>query len=135
MLLLVGALCGCISGVRRGEQALGPEPRYLDKPLSEWIPLTRLVGGDVLRPLDDRAASALAELRIEPELAVPELIKCLGHSDEHVRLEAMDALGSYGAAAQAAVPALTRIAETDSRSLEGSYAGNALKKIVPGTRP
>jgi HEAT repeat protein len=81
------------------------------------------------------AASALEELRLDPDLAVPELIKCLGHSDERARLEAMDALGGYGTAAQAAVPALTRIAETDSRSLEGSYAGNALKKIVPGTRP
>ena len=81
------------------------------------------------------AAMALGEAAVEPEIVVPALLKSLDypHPDVrgYVRLEAIEALGNFGSAAQSAVPALTKLAQSDPRGyVGGTFAASALKKIV-----
>jgi hypothetical protein len=83
------------------------------------------------------AADAVGRLKFELDLVVPALVKCLDRTYRndpyhHVQESAVLALGSFGAAAQAAVPALTKLAQTDPLGYKGGgFAAVALKKIVP----
>ena len=63
-LVLGGVLSGCVSGVRPGDFANKAEPRYLDKSLSEWIPLAEYAGSeiDLFRRRDERAYPAVLEI-------------------------------------------------------------------------
>ncbi len=82
------------------------------------------------------AATALGEAAVEPDVVVPALLKSLDYPypDKYgyVRLAAIEALGNFGEAAQSAVPALTKLAQSDPRGyVGGTFAASALKKINP----
>ena len=58
---------------------------------------------------------ALGRIHVEPKLVVPVLIRCLGNNPVGVDNEAADALGIFGADAQAAIPVLIEsLASPDS---------------------
>jgi hypothetical protein len=85
------------------------------------------------------AATALGNAAVEPEVVVPALVKSLDypHPDRYgdVRREALNALGNFGEAAQSAVPALTKIAQSDPKGhAGGDFAASALKKITARQR-
>jgi hypothetical protein len=91
-----------------------------------------------LNDLDSRvarvAATALGEAAVEPDVAVPALLKSLDYPypdrNGYVRLAAIEALGNFGAAAQSAVPALTKLAQSDPGGYAGgTFAASALKKL------
>ncbi len=66
---------------------------------------------------------ALAKRRPRPELAVPAIEACLEHAEELVRQDAALALGTYGAAAESAVPALVKgYVEADEAHPRMAYA-------------
>jgi hypothetical protein len=100
-----------------------------------------------VKTLDDRdyrvasrAATALGQAAVQPDIVVPALVKSLNYPypDKYgdVRRAAIVALGNYGAAAQSAVPALAKLAHDDPRGyVGGGFAANALKKIIPATEP
>jgi HEAT repeat protein len=73
------------------------------------------------------AAAAVGELKAQPEMAVGPLIKLLDHKAYRVRAAAAITLGSFGPAAQEAVPRLEQLLETNTRN----EAQEALSKIVP----
>jgi hypothetical protein len=83
------------------------------------------------------AATSLGTMKLEPNLAVPALIKSLDDPPRRdVRQEVIDALGNFGTAAQSAEPALTKIAQADPDGyIGGGSVASALKKIVPQTKP
>lgn len=88
------------------------------------------------------AATALGHAALEPDVVVPALVKSLDYPQDHkrfnligVRNAAINALGDFGEAAQAAVPALAKIAQSDPDGyVGGSFAASALKKITPQKR-
>ena len=123
--------------------------RYKDSPLVQPSYLAQI--REAMRPvvpvlvkaLNDEdwhvamwAADALGDMALEPDLAVPALVKSLDHPQPYVKKAAIDALGNFGEAARSAVPALTRIALADPEGyVGGTFAADALKKIVPQTKP
>src|ERR1035441_4117051 len=72
-LLLSGGLIGGSNAARANEAVTNAEPRYLDKSLSEWIPLARLQG-ELLIPGDKRAVHAVRQIGIN---AIPWLLQWL----------------------------------------------------------
>jgi len=82
------------------------------------------------------AAIALGYAALEPDIAVPALVKSLdypqkGSNLNNVRHAAINALGDFGPAAQSAVPALTKIAQSDPGGyVGGPFAASALGKIT-----
>ena len=77
------------------------------------------------------AATALAEIHADPDLAIPALLSKITDSRGNGRPEVVDALGEYGTAAKAAVPKLIGMLQ-DWSSKEIRFAvPRALKKIDP----
>ena len=77
-----------------------------------------------------RAAGALGEAALEPDVAVPALVKSLGHPQPWVRTTAAESLGKFGATARQAVPALGK-AQHNPDGMAASAAANALREIAP----
>ena len=61
-------------------------------------------------------------------IAVPALMRMLGHKDEHYRTVAIEVLGRYGPAAQAAIPALQKLSKSADRGMR-DFANEALIAI------
>ena len=80
-----------------------------------------------------RAALACAEFGPDAKELVPVLITALDQKDEHVRAAVAQALGSIGASAQAAVPALTRVIAAKGNDEQAVWttvhAADAIRKI------
>ncbi len=87
-------------------------------------------------------ATALGYAAIEPDIVVPALVKSLDYSQDQkrfsltgVRCAAIEGLSNFGEAAQAAVPALTKLAQSDPDGyVGGSFAASALEKITSPKR-
>jgi HEAT repeat protein len=76
------------------------------------------------------AITALGRLRLEPELSVPALTRCLQDTNYAVRCNVAYALGEFETNASLAVPDLVK-ALTDSDWHVRQAATNALDKIAP----
>jgi HEAT repeat protein len=111
--------------------------------LSQILEAMRPVVPVLIKSLSDEdsrvarsAAYVLGEMTLEPDLVVPALLKSLDYPypDKYgyVRLAAIEALGNFGEAAQSAVPALTKLAQSDPLGyVGGTFAASALKEINP----
>jgi hypothetical protein len=76
------------------------------------------------------AIEALVNMRLEPELLMPILIKSLRDSNSGVRFFSVRALAAFGPEAEAAVPELIKFLQ-DSNPYVITNAGNTLKAIDP----
>ena len=77
-----------------------------------------------------RSCQALAEIKGEARSVVPGLIQALDDPDAWVRGNAAEALGTYGAAAKAALPRLTE-RQASATGVERYCLGKALGQIDP----
>jgi len=73
---------------------------------------------------------ALGQIHAQPEIVVPTLTKLLGNADPGVKGESARALGRFGAAASAAVPALLEYLNEKKPGQLNSFR-EALVKIDP----
>ena len=76
------------------------------------------------------AASALGQLRPEPDTVVPALMETAQHNDLYVRRAAIAALGPFGNAARPAVPVLVRRLR-DPDLFVREAATNVLRNLDP----
>jgi len=83
------------------------EPRTLDKSLSEWIPLARLQGGDVLVVVDERAAGAVREIGTN---GIPWLLGWLHSANPEVARLGIEGFQLLGHIADPALPELVKLA-------------------------
>ena len=74
------------------------------------------------------AARALGKLRIEPDLSIPALTRCLASDDPMTRSEAAFSLGRFGPLAKTAIPALLPLG-ADASPRVRLAATNALVSI------
>jgi HEAT repeat protein len=113
---------GCVA---HSLAAIGP-------PAGSAIPA--LIKGMTNSSLAVRALSinALSRIHADPEIVVPALIKCLSDIDNDAEVddEAAVALGSFGAAAKPAIPALIELLQHPGPDLH-YWAGIALSQIDP----
>jgi HEAT repeat protein len=77
------------------------------------------------------ALYALSELHPSQETVVPALTGCLAYPDAYCRAFSARTLGSYGASATSAVPALLRLLKDPDANVR-EEAEDALFRIAPG---
>jgi HEAT repeat protein len=123
-LVLSCGLCGCFSSVRAGESATNAEPRYLDKSLSEWIPLAKLEG-ELFIPRDKRAADAVCQIGTN---AIPWLLQSLRSDDPNTARLGIEGFYLLGPIAKPALPNLIRMAYDWETSTAWS---NAIPALAP----
>jgi len=105
-LVLSGVLFGCC-GVLADEHSSDTEPRYLEKSLSEWIPLAEWVGGDIPHARDERASTAVLDIGTN---ALPWLLQWIrSDKPETVRL-GVEGFALLGLVAKPAEPELLKMA-------------------------
>src|ERR1017187_5777743 len=124
-LVLSGVLVGFVSNVRADELATNAEPRYLDKSLSEWIPLARL-SGEVNIPLDARAFDALRDIGTN---ALPWLLRWIQSDKPETARLGLEGLGLLGPIAKPGIPELVRLVNDWPSSSAWSNAIPALAAI------
>src|ERR1017187_7739547 len=124
-LVLSGVLVGFVSNVRADELATNAEPRYLDKSLSEWIPLARL-SGEVNIPLDARAFDALRDIGTN---ALPWLLRWIQSDKPETARLGLEGLGLLGPIAKPGIPELVRLVNDWPSSSAWSNAIPALPAI------
>jgi HEAT repeat protein len=91
--------------------------------------VTPLVGCLPDSNVSPAVAATLGRLELQPEIAVPALVKCLRAQDLATQSQAAWALGCFGAAAASAIHELRSASE--SRDLEVRKAAtNALRQIT-----
>lgn len=114
------------SGVAGFSQtATNVEPRYLDKPLSEWISLAR-PSGDLFLPGDTRAMAAVGKIGTN---AFPLLLQWLHSDDPNTGQLGVDGFSDLGYAARPEIPDLLKIS-ADWQSFPGwSNAISALASL------
>lgn len=105
-LVLTGGSCACLGSIVAGESATDGEPRYLDKSLSEWIPLARLQG-ELLIPRDLRASAAVRDIGTN---ALPWLLRWIRSDQPETVQIGIEGLTLLGPAAEPAMPELIRLA-------------------------
>jgi hypothetical protein len=120
--VLGGGLWIGLSSAATQESVVGAEPRYLDKSLSEWIPLARL-HGDALRPGDFRAFDAVRRIGTN---AIPWLLKWLGSDNAETSRIAVEGFCLLGPVASNAIPMLVELANDWQKSFAWSNAMPAL---------
>jgi HEAT repeat protein len=100
-----------------------PQPTLEGRPLGYWVKALK-----ARDPMDRaRAAGAVSQLGI-PQSALPDLI-AIAKDDEYLAaLEGVNALGSMGARAREAIPALLEIRKTHIEALHEA-ADSAIRKI------
>jgi hypothetical protein len=91
--------------------------------------ISRLADPDFL--VRDLALSSLEHLPVQPEVVVPVLTSNLAREDLLPHASELKALGRFGPAAKAAVPALVNYAHEAKISQERDQAIKALEKIDP----
>jgi HEAT repeat protein len=76
------------------------------------------------------AMEILAQMKDEPDLAIPPLLEALGDTNEIIRNTAIHCLGDFGSEARAAIPKLISLT-TDRNNEVRKLTTNALEKIDP----
>ena len=129
LLCLVLVLCGGWPDFRQTAHAdeIGTytELRYLDKSLSEWIPLARKQG-EVLVPIDRRAAPAVRQIGTN---AIPWLLQWLRSPKPETAQLGIEGLGLLGPSAKSAVPDLCQMCLAWQTSSTWSNAIPALAAV------
>jgi hypothetical protein len=116
-----------------------PSKRYTAMALGNIGPAAQEAVPLLLRALDsssemevrESAVGALGQIRANPGLVVPTLIKCLNNDSTVVESEAAIVLGTFGADAKPAIPALVEMLAPPRADLR-VCATNALKQIDAG---
>jgi hypothetical protein len=126
-LVLSGVLFGCVSSVRADELATNAEPRYLDKSLSEWIPLAMPTpNGELLTAGDPQACKAIHDIGTN---ALPWLLQWIRSENPETARVGIDGFGLLGVNAKPAVPELIQIVNDWHSSTAWSNAIPALAAI------
>lgn len=105
--LLFGLVLVLFSGAAAFSQAAADvEPRYSDKPLSEWIALARPTGGDFPQREDQAAVAAIAKIGTN---AFPVLLRWLVSDNPKTAQLGIDGFSLLGALARPEIPDLLKM--------------------------
>jgi HEAT repeat protein len=105
-LVLCGVFSRCVSGVRADDLATNAEPRYLDKSLSEWIPLAMYLGGDIPFQRDPAAYKAVLEIGAN---ALPWLLQWIRSEKPETAELGVEGFEQLGQIAEPAIPELIQV--------------------------
>jgi HEAT repeat protein len=75
------------------------------------------------------SATALGEMNFSEDIVVPALVKCLGHTNADVRVDATIAIRKFGRRGRVAVPALVKALE-DKYLIAATVAADGLAEIA-----
>jgi HEAT repeats len=125
-LLASGGLVGGSNAARANETVTNAEPRYLDKSLSEWIPLARVRGEVALVPLDRRAPSAVRQIGTN---AIPWLLQWLRSDQAETAQLGIEGFALLGPSAKLAMPELLEMASDWRISAAPNNAALALASL------
>ena len=126
VLCLALVLSGGFDIVRASESTTNAEPRYLDKSLSEWIPLGRSASGDVFIPVDGRSYTAVREVGTN---AIPWLLSWVRSEKPETAQLGIEGFSMLGPFAKPAVPELIWLVNDWASSSAWSNAIPALAVI------